>query len=720
MRRLVTAIFCAFALCCANSIQAAPGKRDVDIADLVEVKTPSNVTISPDGAKVAYILTTPSLAANSLTVDLYLVSANGREIPRKLASLGTTDSALASAFEQALTWSPDSRSLVLLHRQDEASEIRAVEIGTGRTIVLVSQDMLPAGYEIQSSRGATFRFSPDGRKLAFVARRTATAPLLNAPLMRAIDAGEEWQPIGKHLHVSLMSPTTLFTLDLENRTVTRLTGDDYGVASFNWSPDGNRLALSLYTDLTRRSSYYTSDIFVLEVMSRQLRPLVQQEGRDDDPLWSPDGREIAFSSQGGQENGRNSKTLALVAADGASLPRYIGRYQLDHWVDANTPVRWSSDRNYIDLLVAYDMARQLLRVRVKDGAVTRLTPRADRHYFGQQSEGISYSADKRQTAFVIQGVGVPPEVAVADADFRAVRQLTDLNPALSQVNVPVVDRVRWRSSDGKWELNGLLLKSSNYMEGRRYPLLTVLLGGPAMVSQTFNPSFNYPLLALAKRGYVIFIPNTRGRPGYGMNFAHAIRDEKSYVLNPLSDALSGIDLLIERGVADPDRLGVMGFSYGGTLTANIITHTDRFKAAIYGEGSPDIVGNGLRVTREFRTLYRDMRGLGIIFEPSVFRKAFEESAMFRLDRVTTPVMVESGEESVVEIDRPFFRGLQHFGVPSIWRIYPRSGHGWDEPALVKDAYEHHIAWFDYWLLDKPYPDARRQVDFDTWKRKQVN
>lgn len=720
MRCVAVALLFVSALCPSLAAQAEPDRRPIGIADLIEVNAPSKVTISPDGRQVAYVLTTPSLADNALSSDLYVLATDGAGQPRKLASAGSTSSAFASVFRQALTWTPDSRSLVFASHRDGMSEIRTVDVGSGRSAVLVTPDMLEDGYEIQGAVGATFKFSPDGRRLAFVARRKPVSPAPEPKPMRAIDADEEWQPPEKRIQPDWIPVMNLFLLDLDSGQVTRLTNDDHDVASFDWSPDGTRLALSLKTDLTRVTSYYTTDIFVLDLSSRRLRPLVRQDGQDDTPLWSPDGRTIAFASQAGAENGTNSTTLALVASDGGSPPRYIGRKALDRWVSYGSPVRWSPDGRSLDVLVAHDLGRQLLRVDVGDGSVRRLTPRADRYYFEGQDDGVVYSADGQRSAFAVQGVGVPPEVAVADADFSDVRQLTDLNPDLQRVSLPLVERVKWRSRDDKWDLNGLLLKPSHYVEGRRYPMLTALQGGPSMVFQHFNPSFSYPLLLLAERGYVVFIPNTRGRPGYSMDFQHAIRDERSYVLNPLDDALSGIDLLLERGIADPDRLGVMGFSYGGTLTANIITHTNRFKAAIYGEGSPDIVGDALGVTREFRTLYRDLRGLGVIFEPEVFTTAVAESAMFRLDKVKTPVMVETGEQSAVATDRPFFRGLQYFGVPSIWRIYPRSGHGWDEPLLVKDAYEQQIAWWDYWLLDRPYPDAQHQAEFDAWKRKRAD
>lgn len=240
-----------------------------------------------------------------------------------------------------------------------------------------------------------------------------------------------------------------------------------------------------------------------------------------------------------------------------------------------------------------------------------------------------------------------------------------------------------------------------------------------MVRQQFNPVFNYALLVMAEQeGYVIFLPNSRGRQGYGMDFGHAIRDERSYVLNPASDVLAGIDELVHRGLADGQKLGVLGFSYGGTLTAYLLTSTDRFRAAIYGEGSPNILADIQRYGHsEFLGLIRDMWGFGNPFEPSEIQRAFEQSALFRVAEAKAPVLVESGEKSNWEKDRQFYRALKHFGVPSEFWVYTSSGHGWEDPLLKQGAFNRHIAWFNYWIKGKPYPDKRKQREYDAWQKK---
>jgi dipeptidyl aminopeptidase/acylaminoacyl peptidase len=329
---------------------------------------------------------------------------------------------------------------------------------------------------------------------------------------------------------------------------------------------------------------------------------------------------------------------------------------------------------------------------------------------------LAYSGDGTLMAFRVQGAAVPPDVYVSGTRSFKPRRLTRLNPEWNDKRTPSVEIVQWRSPDGHWDISGLLLKPSHYRAGQRYPMLTSILGGPAPVDQIFNPHPNYPLLALAEQGYVILMPNSRGRAGAGSDFAHAIRDERSYVLNPLSDVLAGVDEMVTRGIADPDKLGVLGFSYGGVLTAYALTVTNRFKAAIYGEGMPSVLIGFDYPHSVFLGLFRDMYGLRSPFEPRDIASAFGQSALYRLDRVRTPVLLESGENSDWESDRRLYRGLRYFGVPAEFYVYPRSGHGWDEPLLVQDAYRRHIEWFDYWIKDKPVFDADKRQRYDAWKK----
>jgi dipeptidyl aminopeptidase/acylaminoacyl peptidase len=674
----------------AHAVQAsrapAAAKRPIAIEDEIEYAAPFSLSLSPDARHVAYVLQTRDIASNTVSRDLFVVSADGKSAPR-LVRKDTSSAAV---------WADDSKHLLLAVPMEKGAEIRTLRLIDG------VEEVLYANETAISSLG----LSPDGRSLAFL----TLSPLAEKEpekLLHAIEADEDWNSNRQEPRVFQLA-----VMDLATRRVRTLTDTSITVGKFDWSPDSRRLAIEAHTEPSRVMPVMTSDIHIVDVADGTMRPLVAMEGMDVSPKWSPDGKWIAFASQRGQEDFIYATTLAIVPADGSSPPRYIGDALDRSSGDWTSPLRWSADGRYVDVNAGHDLSVHVFRVRVSDGYTSRITPRRDRLYSSH-----TYSREGKRVALVEEGVGVPREIYIANADDMKTRRITRLNPQWENYSKPIVERVRWRSHDDKWDLNGILLKPSHYREGQRYPMLLALLGGPAMVAQAFNPIGNYPLLTFAEAGYVVFIPNTRGRAGYGMDFAHAIRDEKSYIGNPLRDALGGVDLLVAQGVADPDRMGVLGYSYGGALTSNLITRDHRFKAAIYGGSMPDLMGRSMDyMEKQLLGLGRDMFGLGNPFEPEAMQLAFEQSSVFHAHRARTPLLLESGEFDGWEDDRRLYRALKHFGVPSEFYVYPRSGHGWEEPALIADSYRRNLDWLNYWVLDKPYRDPQKQAVYDAWKQ----
>jgi dipeptidyl aminopeptidase/acylaminoacyl peptidase len=606
-------------------------------------------------------------------------------------------------------WAPTSDRLVFVARRGDTTEIRTLNIHTGGEEVLMTNAVLGEDYDFSPSfRGNSLGFSPDGRSLAFLASRVPE-PESQEEIFHAIEADEDFDPNAPEPDPAFR----LFVMEVGGHQAHPLTDETLNVATFDWSPDGRRIAFEASTDPALSGNYMKGDIFVVDVAGGTPLRLVQLDGWDRMPIWSPDGTQIAFGSQRGTADWMYTASLAVVAADGSLPPRFIGD-ELDRLGGgAYYHIQWDPDGSTVEVSMVHKLSTHLFRVKVADGATERITPRDDRSY-----EGFKYSADGSKVVFTAESAVLPAEVFISGTESFEPRRLTEVNPQWDAVRLPTVEMVKWRSSDDRWDIHGLLLKPPDHDSTRSYPTLTAILGGPSMVRQQHNLIWNYPILSLADMGYVVFLPNSRGRGGFGMDFVHAIRDEQSYMENPLTDVLTGVEALVRAGVAHPDSLGVLGFSYGGTLTSNAVTKTDQFKAAIYGEGSPYMMDVMIRYpTKFFLGLFRDMWGLRNPYEPDVIDRAFKQSALFRLDRVRTPVLVEAGEVSFRPSDRALYRGLQHFGVPSEFLVYPRSGHGWDEPLLMKDAYRRHIAWFDYWIKDRPYPDREKQAEYDAWKRR---
>ncbi|MBL8269713.1 prolyl oligopeptidase family serine peptidase, partial [Steroidobacter sp.] len=696
------------------TFERRPGaKRSIDLDDLLTIRTPQMLRLSADGQWLVYRVAEGDLATNRPILQptcFFVVSTKQPNATSRALSL---DAATVSN----VIWTPDGKGLVY----STDAELRLLDIASGEHTPLLSAQALQKCCD-EGGRyekfGYEMAFSPDGRYLALQVSRVTKVPTAPKPLrsIEVLDPRQEILPQDRTLN-------QLWVLDMRSREPRLAVSEDYEVVSFDWSPDSTQFVFagcrSAAPGMMRKYCPWVSDLFVANAERGDVRVLIDREGADVRPRWSPDGRTIAFLSQpflppGAEYDGAFVTTLAVVDASGAAPPRFIGEH-LDRVASTSIEYapQWTLDGAALDIKASHHLSQHVFRVRLRDGNVTRLTPRTERHYWES-----SYSADGRTVAFTEEGVGVPADILVSATTRMSPRVLTHLNPEWDSLTVPTAQTVHWPSADGRWTIHGLLIKPSHYQAGRRYPLLVAIQGGPGQVDQVANPPHQmYPVLALVERGYAVLLPNSRGRDGFGRAFRHAIRDEQSYVLHQAQDVIDGVDAMIASGLADPDKLGLLGFSYGETLGLQVLRTTDRFRAAVVGGGTPHLLSDLQAAPSELRPLYRDLYGLSSPFDPAVIARAFEQTALFSLHRISTPVMIEAGERDSVAQDSMLFAGLRDFGLPAELHVIPRSGHGWEEPLLLKDAYERQVAWLDYWLLRKPLSDNERQARYDQWQQR---
>lgn len=675
------------------------------------------ISASPDERSIAYKVINPDLRTNARTQGVYVRSLSGgveRRIDRADASGGTN--AGPSASQLTLTWTPDSRALLYVIREDERAEIGALDIATGARKPLLEGSRFEKGYDLGAEGGATLlQFSPDGQWLAMTV--PTVVPNLNPDfdVTHAVRIRDEDFRIYPHSERN----GVLFALHLLSARLVRLSDPALDVRQFDWAPDSTRLVFAARRGAPPRDQFiWTSDLYLTAVNGGQAQPLLEQAGQDDGPKWSPDGRAIAFSSGGGKVHGKYQNMVAVIEPRPGALPRYVGEKMGRHYSTHSWVLGWSDDAKSLYVSGAYNLARHLFRLDAKTGTVERLSP-DDGH---SHEDAVLLSMSGR-VVLVCHTLVEMPDVCVANLSPWKEDRLTNLNPDWHTSDLPQVEQVTWRSRDGRWELNGLLVKPHHFDASQKHPLVVQSFGGPSMVFRELALFHMYPLPYLAQRGYLVFLPNSRGRRGYGYAFENSIRDERSYQRNAAYDVIDGVDALIARGFIDADRMAIQGFSYGGGQTAMVITLDDRFKAAIYGEGSVNLY-EALRYGSKLDlALNRDMWGYDIrpqaLFGNDLPEYAYKESALSHLGSVHTPVMIETGQQSLqhmVSWDQALFRGLQAFGVPSEWYLIPRHGHGWREPQLLLDAYRRHIEWLEYWLDDKPMQDPERQREYDVWKR----
>ena len=660
------------------------GTRDITVADIITAPHVLDLAFSPDGTRLLYEVRRTEFEKNRYITELW-VQPLDRNAPAQRVATGPP---VISQYQSLKAkWAPDGKSLIYFAAREGKNQLWRLTLADGREAPLIDRSWSTA--DPRSLPPDACHFSPDGRTIA-VAAVDVTEPVADAP-MRGIVSGPEWPAPLRGTQTN----AGLWLYDQASKAIKRVTPPALHVSDVEWSPDGRRIVFAAAPSPIE--SPYKNDLYVLDVASGSIRTLVAQPGWDYAPVWSPDGRWIAFVSQKGKQDWNYNSWIALISPDGGT-PRYLfDRFQRE---SGSTPrkLSWTADSRAVVFAALYHFAYPILRGSIGTGEVEPLTP--DDHYVDQ----FSMSPDSRRVAVSIEDVTTPPDVHVVDLPWRAPRRLSVLHAEWPAIKSAQVEKVSWKSQDGRFDVQGVVIKPPDYQPGRRYPTIVFLAGGPSMVRMGFmldEPI--YPHLVWAARGYVVFAPNSRGRGGFGFDFRQAMPDNSDFMPGPYADVTAGIDHLIARGLADPDRLGITGFSFGAGITAYAITRTTRFKAAAIFEGFPNNLRSALRAAgvEDRRALLKDQRGLGSPWDPEARRVLMLNSPIFDMDKVRTPTLLEYGANSAAREDgNELASALQFFKVPSLYIVYPRSGHSIDEPQLRRDSFERQLAWFDYWMLGK--------------------
>ena len=615
-----------------------------------------NPQLSPDGKRVAYVVTEPDW-----------------ETDRFLGAIWVADSATGACSQFAdpaagvggLRWSPDGKWLAFLRQADT---------GESRVFLLPSS----GGDAIPLTAGETdvadLRWSPDSRRLAF------SAPLPDSRELTARkEAYGDFEIVGqdKQLH-------GLWVADVPSgRTTSVFTSADRSVRDYDWSPDGARIALELAED-SRPVGRGTEEIHVLNLADGSATPLVTQPGPNTSPRWSPDGAWIAFvTTMGVDDFYCRNKTLAVVPARGGD-PVSI----TDAFDETCIPRAWGPDGVYFEALQR--MALHLFRVDPKTRETTRVSGPDD--FVGS---GFSFARDFRRVAFVAQDSVSLPEVFVASVEPFNARRMTDMNAQVAGFRFAPRETTRWRSVDGV-EIEGALYKPVDLDPEKKHPLLVLIHGGPTNVSRpVLDPMYyTYPLEAWLTKGAVILKPNFRGSAGYGQAFRSL--NVRNLGVGDMGDIMSGVDHLIEQGFVDPDRLGAMGASWGGYMAAFLATHTDRFAAVSVSAGMSNMVTQ--YANTDIPCHLRRYCEATPWDEPDVYAKA---SPMSAIRNTRTPTLIQHGDQDKrVPIANAWElrRGLEDQGTPVRMIVYKGREHFIAaSPKALRAATQHNLEWFDRWL-----------------------
>ncbi len=640
---------------------AAPAMRAADtkvptIDQLIELKRPGAVAISPDGARVAYTVTETNWDDNAYETEIFLAEAKGGapiQLTRAKKSSGSP------------AWSPDGRWLAFTSDRTDRRQLYLIDPRGGEARALTN------GAEAVGS----FSWSPDSRRIAF----TMTDAKPEAQKERDKKYGEfevvDTDYRMTHLHVIDVDPAAA-----EPR---RLTGGAFTVGSASWSPDGTSIAFDHRIDPNPEHSS-TADISIVTLADGTVRTLVTQDGPDTNPVWSPDGRSIAFqSAMGSPWFYYTNNRIAIVPAAGGAV-----RSISDTFDEQPSILDWSPGGIYFGALDR--TTSRLYRIDPASRVVTAVSPQT-----GASLGGFSFSRDFATVAFTSSGATDFPEVCVAPVATMAARKLTSFGDQIGGWTVGNREVISWKSTDGA-TIEGVLHKPADYQAGRKYPLLVVIHGGPTGVSRPGRVQIGgvYPIELWLAKGAVVLEPNYRGSAGYGEKFRSL--NVRNLGVGDAWDVLSGVDDLVARGIADPDRMGVMGWSQGGYISAFLATHARQpFKAISVGAGISDWMT--YYVNTDIHPFTRQYLKATPWDDPAIYAKT---SPITTIKQAKTPTLIQHGElDPRVPIPNAYelYQGLQDQGVPVKLIVYKGFGHGLTKPKAARAAMEHNLAWFNQYV-----------------------
>jgi dipeptidyl aminopeptidase/acylaminoacyl peptidase len=626
------------------------------IDDLIALKRVTGTpAISPDGRRVAFTVRETNWADNTYETEVWIADASAVGSARPLTS--------GAKSSQQPAWSPDGTWIAFLSDRSDVRQLYRLSVEGGEAEALTSGEAVSA-----------FAWSPDSRRIAYTMPDPVTAAMK-----------ERQEKYGEYTHEDRdHRMAQLHVVEVATKATTAMTAGAFVVGAFDWSPDGARIAFDHRVNSDAGSSG-SADISVVDVASRQVTPLVTQEGPDSNPRWSPDGRRIAFQSALAKpfyffQNG----ALAIVAASGGTPLSITSRFDENPSLVAWTPAGIffaASQRTW-----AY-----LYRVDADSGQTAAHRVRED--WIGQ-SWAVTPAGS--HVAFVASGPRDFPDVYAATvATALAPVKLSDLGAQVAGWPAHGREVARWKSHDGA-EIEGVLHKPAGFDAGRRYPLLVVIHGGPTGVSRPtpYGSASFYPIDAWLAKGALVLEPNYRGSAGYGEAFRSL--NVRNLGIGDAWDVLSGIDHLVAQGLVDKDRVGAMGWSQGGYISAFLATrHADRFKALSVGAGISNWVT--YYVNTDIHPFTRQYLKATPWDDPKIYA---DTSPMTYIKQARTPTLIQHGDrDQRVPIPNAFelYQGLQDQKVPVELMIFRGFGHGLDKPKANRAAMQQNLDWFDRYL-----------------------
>jgi len=635
----------------AEQTAPAPQVPGPSFKDILSLKSAGNPVISPDGKDILFTVTRADWEKNRYDTEIWL-SRDGAA-PFQLTQ--TTDESSNSP-----SWSPDGRWIAFLANRDgKTRQIYLMNSAGGEAFKLTDHKESVNSYE----------WCPSGKKIVF----TSTEPESKE------SKGREKQYGKFQIEDAEYRMTHLWLVDVEpgkTPEAKRLTsGTDFTVGGFAWSPDGKKVAFDHRPDPLINSGP-NSDISILDVESGKTTPLVTQPGSDGNPCWSPDGQWIAFSTAMGDDRFYVNGKIAKTPAGGGQITILTSAFDEDPYLD-----KWT--KAGIGFMGFESVFIRFYLLDPANGNITKLASPPESFY------GLSFADDGNTVAFAGFDRATLTEIYRANLASWKPQVITKMTEQVAGWKTGTREVIEWKSKDGTL-IEGVLWKPDGFDPGKKYPLLVSIHGGPTGTSMpVLVEAYVYPYIEWLSKGALILEPNYRGSAGYGEKFRSL--NVRNLGVGDMWDVESGVDYLIAKGMADPERVGAMGWSQGGYISAFLATNSTKFKAISVGAGISNWVT--YYVNTDIHPFTRHYLKATPWDDMAIYLKT---SPMTNIKKARTPTLIQHGEfDRRVPIPNAYelFQGLQDVGVPTKLIVYKGFGHGISKPKEQLAATWHNWQWF---------------------------